>query len=79
MKENLVDIRDLTIGYHTKYGRLVHVLRNVNLQIKRGETLGLVGESGCGKSTLGQAMMGFLRSGSKILSGQVVYNDIDNR
>ncbi len=77
MSEKLVDIRDLTVGYHTKYGRLVHVLRNVNLQIEPGETLGLVGESGCGKSTLGQAMMGFLRSGSKILGGQVKYQGLD--
>ncbi len=74
---NLVDIRDLTVGYHTKYGKLVYVLRNVNLQIKKGETLGLVGESGCGKSTLGQAMMGFLRSGSKILGGNVIYDGTD--
>ena len=74
---NLVEINDLTIGYHTKYGRLVHVLRNVNLQIERGGTLGLVGESGCGKSTLGQAMMGFLRSGSKVLGGQVYFDDVD--
>ena len=74
---NLVEIKDLTVGYHTKYGRLVYVLRGVNIQIKKGETLGLVGESGCGKSTLGQAMMGFLRSGSKILGGQVIYDGID--
>ena len=77
MSEKLVDIRNLTVGYHTKYGRLVHVLRNVDLQIEPGETLGLVGESGCGKSTLGQAMMGFLRSGSKILGGQVLYQGLD--
>lgn len=74
---SLVDIKNLTVGYHTKYGKLVYVLRNVNLQIAKGETLGLVGESGCGKSTLGQAMMGFLRSGSKILSGQVIYDNTD--
>ncbi|MFK7804637.1 MAG: dipeptide ABC transporter ATP-binding protein [Anaerolineae bacterium] len=77
MSQKLVDIKDLSVGYHTKYGKLVHVLRNVNLQIEPGETLGLVGESGCGKSTLGQAMMGFLRSGSKILGGQVMYQGID--
>ncbi|MEM9776771.1 MAG: ABC transporter ATP-binding protein [Chloroflexota bacterium] len=74
MSEKLVDIRNLSIGYTTKYGKLVHVLRDVNVQIAPGETLGLVGESGSGKSTLGQAMMGFLRSGSRVLNGEVYYD-----
>jgi peptide/nickel transport system ATP-binding protein len=71
MSNCLVDINDLTIGYYTRKGNLVLVLQRVNLQITTGETLGLVGESGCGKSTLGQAMMGYLRSGSQVLDGSV--------
>lgn len=71
MSESLVDIRDLTIGYTSKRGELVQVLRNLSVQIGFGETLGLVGESGCGKSTLGQAMMGYLRHGSQVLGGSV--------
>ena len=69
MRDCLVDINDLTIGYYTQRKVLVHVLQGVNLEIEAGETLGLVGESGCGKSTLGQAMMGYLRSGSQVLGG----------
>jgi peptide/nickel transport system ATP-binding protein len=71
MSNCLVDINDLTIGYYTRKGNLVLVLQRVNLQITTGETVGLVGESGCGKSTLGQAMMGYLRSGSQVLGGTV--------
>ncbi|MEM7800779.1 MAG: ATP-binding cassette domain-containing protein, partial [Chloroflexota bacterium] len=77
MSEKLVEIRNLSIGYTTKYGKLVHVLRNVDLEIAPGETLGLVGESGSGKSTLGQAMMGFLRSGSRVLEGEVYFDGME--
>jgi len=77
MNKCLVEVKKLAIGYHNQKGTLIHVLKGINLQIKPGETLGLVGESGCGKSTLGQAMMGYLRSGSKVLEGSVDFSGND--
>ena len=71
MSQPLVNVENLSIGYHSKRGKLVYVLRNINLTIQPGETVGLVGESGSGKSTLGQAMLGYLRAGSKVTEGSV--------
>ena len=72
----LVYIDNLSIGYFNKRRRLTYVLKNVSIQIKPGETLGLVGESGCGKSTLGQAMMGYLRPGSQVLGGSIHFSGL---
>lgn len=56
MKDVLVDIQQLHKSF--KVGkRHLHAIQSLNLQIYRGETLGLVGESGCGKSTVGRTIL----------------------
>ena len=55
-KETLVQVKNLKKYFQTKRGRL-HAVDNVSFNIKKGETLGLVGESGCGKSTVGRAII----------------------
>lgn len=77
MNEHIIEISHLSIGYRNRAGDIVQVLRDIDLTIDPGETVGLVGESGSGKSTLALAMMAFLRSGSELLNGDVRFSGID--
>ena len=53
----LLQISGLRVEFPRSGGRTVRAVRDVDLEIFEGETLGLVGESGCGKSTLGRAIL----------------------
>ena len=87
MSEPLLDVRGLSMHFALRGGLARRVRREghevlravdgVDLQIARGETLGLVGESGCGKSTLGRCIVGLyeptggeIRYGSALLPTQ---------
>jgi ABC-type oligopeptide transport system ATPase subunit len=78
-RDILLDVKSLTVAYATPAGllgfrkRAVRVLEQLDLQIYRGETLGVVGESGSGKSTLGNAIMGLVPAAA----GQVRFGDRD--
>ena len=56
----ILDIRDLKIDGFTGE-QWLPIVKGVDLQLKKGEVLGLIGESGAGKSTIGAAAMGFSR------------------
>ena len=66
MAENLVEIRDLVKQFPVRAGLLqrqvatVNAVAGVDLDIRKGETIGLVGESGCGKTTLGRILVRLL-------------------
>ena len=74
--ELLVKIRDLNIDGIADETRS-RIINNVDLDLHRGEVLGLIGESGAGKSTLGLAAMGFTRDGCEIVGGSVEFDGID--
>ena len=67
MSELLIDAR----GLHTYYGQS-HILRGVDFQVARGETIGLMGRNGMGKSTLLKTLMGLVkpRQGSVLVMGR---------
>ena len=79
--EPLIEIRGLRKWFPIKEGMLssvssyVRAVDGVDLQIFRGETLGVVGESGCGKTTLGRVLMGLI----PITDGSVIYSGSDIR
>ena len=69
--DNLVEVRNLRVNFPVKAGwiiprtvGLIKAVDDVSLTIRRGETLGLVGESGCGKTTLGRAILRLEKSES---------------
>lgn len=74
--ETVLSVENLSLGYTNGAGRKVAVLRDVSLQIRKGEVIGLVGESGCGKSTLALALLGFLRGGGEVLGGKIRYRNL---
>ena len=75
MREPVLSARDLRVWYATE-SEPVRAVDGVTLDIRPGETLGLVGESGCGKSTLGRALLG-LAPESAGITGRVLYGGRD--
>ncbi len=76
MAEQLLKIRNLKIE-----GRADEVwnpiINGIDLDLKKGEVLGLIGESGAGKSSVGLAAMGFTRDGCRISGGSVEFDGVD--
>ncbi|QIE54909.1 ABC transporter ATP-binding protein [Pikeienuella piscinae] len=72
----LVKIRGLEIEGRSGEDWLP-IVNGVDIDLARGEVLGLIGESGAGKSTIGLAAMGFTRDGCRISGGSVEFDGID--
>lgn len=78
MDSNLLEIKDLCVQYKTHNGT-VYAVNGVNLTLKKGETLGLVGETGAGKTTTALSILrllpdriGEINSGSILLDGEEI-------
>lgn len=75
MAGNLLEVRNLKKYYSVKSGflnkdrRSVKAVDGINLSVKQGEILGIVGESGCGKSTFGRSILRLIEP----TSGEVIF------
>jgi len=72
----LLEIRGLRVA--ARSGETTQdIVKGIDLTLKRGEVLGLIGESGAGKSTVGLAAMGYARPGCRITGGQVFFDGVE--
>ncbi len=72
--EDLVRIRDLTVRFHT-YEGVVYAIDDLDLDIRQGETLGIVGETGSGKTMTALAILRLIPYPGRIESGSIVFFD----
>jgi peptide/nickel transport system ATP-binding protein len=74
--EIILEVKDLRTYFFTEDG-VVHAVDGVDLTVRRGQTLGLVGESGCGKSVTSLSIMRLLPMSGKIVSGEIWFEGVN--
>lgn len=77
MEKNILEIKDLVVHYVTDEGT-VEAVNNLNLELKKRETLGIVGETGAGKTTTALSILRLVPDPpGKIIGGEIIYEDKD--
>jgi peptide/nickel transport system ATP-binding protein len=76
MSNVMLEVRELTTKYITRFKEDVYAVDHVSLKVEEGKSLGIAGESGCGKSTLALSLMGYYFPPLHYMSGEII---IDGR
>ena len=75
-KEIALSVKNLNVKFHLR-GKVLHAIRDISLDIYKGESLAIVGESGSGKSVFTKTFMGLLDKNGYIESGEILYKGKD--
>ena len=75
MKETILSVKNLHVNFHT-YAGDIKAIRDVNFDLKKGETLAIVGESGSGKSVTTRTLMGLSDKNAKV-TGDITFKGRD--
>jgi peptide/nickel transport system ATP-binding protein len=71
MTDNILEIHNLSVEYHTD-DAVIYAVNNINLSIKQGETMGIVGETGAGKTTIAKSVLRILpKPQAELVSGEI--------
>ena len=71
MKEDLLIIENISKTFKVDKNKELQALKNINIRLKKGECIGIVGESGCGKSTLARIIVGI----EKKTTGKIIFDN----
>lgn len=72
MSRVMLEVKELTTKYITRFGEDVYAVDHVSLKVEEGKSLGIAGESGCGKSTLALSLMGYYFAPLHYTSGEII-------
>jgi peptide/nickel transport system ATP-binding protein len=72
-KDTLIEVNNLKVQFDVRDG-IVKAVDGANFNIKRGQTLGVIGESGCGKSMTAKAIMNMIPKPGKVVGGEIIYH-----
>src|SRR5205823_9107352 len=75
-REAILEVKNLRTSFFTADGA-VHAVDNVSFNVRRGETVALVGESGCGKSVAAMSMMRLVAPPGRVTGGEIIFKNRD--
>jgi peptide/nickel transport system ATP-binding protein len=79
VSDEVLRVEELRVAARSQAGDDQLIVDGVDLVLRRGEVLGLIGESGAGKSTIGLATLGYTRPGCAIVGGRILFQGTDLR